>query len=103
MYLALKDSYNVVPVNYSSSSVKWSDECSTLNQADLIYITEAMTGSGSLCISLKDLAGEVPMVNMKAFAYKSDRWGWATGVTESTGDVSITPATLNPQLHNKLA
>jgi hypothetical protein len=35
------------------------------------------------------------MVNMKAFAYKSDRWGWATGVTESTGDVSITPANEN--------
>jgi hypothetical protein len=98
LYEALAADYNVVPVNFSSKSVTWSDECPTLNQADVIVITEAITGNGTLSISLKDLAGTVPMVNMKAYSYGSDRWNWGATAAPATATGVITPSYTNYKL-----
>lgn len=97
LYKALTTDYNVVPVEISKSS-KWSTECPTLDKADVVVMTEAVTGDGTLGVSLKTLAGSVPMVNMKAYSYKSSSWNWGTPASPSPVTSVITPEYSNFKL-----
>jgi hypothetical protein len=97
LYTALTADYNVVPVAISKSST-WSAECPTLDKADVIVMTEALTGDGALSVSLKSLAGSVPMVNMKAYSYKSSSWNWGTPAAPATATGVITPSYTNYKL-----
>ena len=89
MVTALQTNYNVVAVNYAASATPSAD----LNNADLIVLTEAVSGSAAMTKAMKGFVGNVPMINMKFFAYTNEnaRWKWGTPANPETATTKITP------------
>ncbi len=88
MVTALQTNYNVVAVNYAADATPSDD----LNNADLIVLTEAVSGSADMTKAMKGFVGNVPMINMKFFAYTEDtRWEWGTPANPGTATTKITP------------
>ena len=89
MVTALQTNYNVVAVNYAASATPSND----LNNADLVVLTEAVSGSAAMTKAMKGFVGNVPMINMKFFAYTNEnaRWQWGTPANPGTATTKITP------------
>ena len=89
MVTALQTNYNVVAVNYAADATPSDD----LNNADLIVLTEAVSGSAAMTKAMKGFVGNVPMINMKFFAYTNEntRWQWGTPANPGTATTKITP------------
>jgi len=89
----LKADNNVVLVGYTSGATPSED----LKNADLVVLSEAVTGSGAMAIAFKDFVGAVPMLNMKLFAYtysstaSKNRWGWGTPKNPGSSNTAIVP------------
>ena len=99
IHTALGTVYNVVDVDIKDYKSAITDEQKTalngnLDDADLVTISEATSGSSKGLLALKDIIGTVPMLNMKLFAYSSGRWAWGSPANKGTAaaDVTITPA-----------
>ena len=102
LYTSLSTLYNVVAVDIKNYKSAITDEqktalTSNLKSADLVVISEAVTGSGKGTIALADIVGNVPVLSMKLFAYtynsdaSKNRWGWGTPKNANKDVVSITP------------
>ncbi len=102
IYTGLGASYNVVTVDIKDYNSAITDEqkaalTGNLENADLVVISEAAAGSSKAVIALKDLVGNVPLLNMKLFAYtynsdaSKNRWGWGTPKNAAKDVVSVTP------------
>ena len=89
MVTALQTNYNVVAVNYAATATPSDD----LNNADLVVLTEAVSGSAAMTKAMKGFVGNVPMINMKFFAYTNEdtRWKWGTPANPGTATTKITP------------
>jgi hypothetical protein len=104
LYAALSESYNVVPVVITNTGDAYSTAFPTLESADLVVITEAMTGGVTASNSLSALVGKVPIISMKAFNYtynstaSKNRWGWGTSYNELYTKTAISPAGGNYEL-----
>ncbi len=97
IHTALGTIYNVVDVDIKDYKSAITDAQKTalngnLDDADLVVISEAAAGSSKALIGLKDIVGTVPMLNMKLYAYKSDRWNWGTPDNAAKAVVAITPS-----------
>ncbi len=111
IYKSLKTIYNVVLVDIKDYKSSITDEQKTalngnLDDADLVFISEAAAGGGKGMIALEDLVGNVPVLNMKiwVYTYNSDasknRWGWGTLKNEATTKRAITPISKMYKLWN---
>ena len=103
IHTAMAAVYNVVDVDIKDYKSAITDAQKTalngnLDDADLVVISEAATGSSKGIIALKDLVGTVPMLSMKLFSYtynadaSKNRWGWGSPANADKAVVSITPA-----------
>ena len=98
IHTALGAVYNVVNVDIKDYKSSITDEQKAilngnLDDADLVVISEATSGSSKGLLALKDIVGDVPMLNMKLYAYSDGRWAWGTPANKGTAaaDVTITP------------
>jgi hypothetical protein len=103
LYAALSTEYNVVPVAAESKSVAYTTIAPDLASADVVVITEAMTGDATFSNGLADLIGNVPVICMKAFNYgasnkNTTRWKWGIPSNATQSITSIKPADGNYKL-----
>ena len=96
IYKALGANYNVVGVDIKDYISAITTEQSTalngnMENADLVVISEAVTGKSKGVIALKDIVGSVPVLSMKFFSYSSGRWEWGTPKNADKAVVAITP------------
>lgn len=87
MVSALKDSYNVVEVNYAADVTPSTD----LNNADLIVCTEAMAGGKTMSNGMKAFVSNTPMIGLKAYNYTKGRWSWGAPANPSPTAQAFTP------------
>ncbi len=73
---------NVILVGAPNADTKWTDLCPTLKSADIVLITEAMSGGKTFSNGLKDITeyeqGNAKVIHLKAFNYTDKRWSWGT-------------------------
>lgn len=105
LYAAMLNGYNTILVGAPDDRVAWETLCPTLDKADLVIITEAMSGGKTFSNSLKSIAekavaGEAKVINLKAFNYTSGRWNWGTPKNAEKEVVTVTPASKNYKLFN---
>lgn len=81
IYEALTQNYDVTDIDVSVADVA---DIESLASYDLVYASEAVSGTHVYGLALKNLVGKVPMLNQKSFYYTSGRWSWATGKNPST-------------------
>jgi len=85
--LALEEAYDVTDIEYPNTTTENSTVVDAAMQDildanyDLVVVAEAIGGTNSYALGLKNIVGKVPMLNMKSFFYASNRWGWATSTT----------------------
>jgi hypothetical protein len=103
LYAALATEYNVVPVAGAQTD-NVATLCPTISSADLIVVSEAMTGGKTFANSLVNYVGTMPVLNLKAFNGKSDRWGssYGEGKNPSSPAFSIKPSDGNYELFKGL-
>ena len=76
IYQALAEEYNVVPVGALRTDAP-ATICPSLDSADLLVVTEMMTGGQNFANGLKEYVGKLPIISFKAFNYTNGRWSWA--------------------------
>ena len=89
---ALQEVYNVVEVSIAASINPTEDEelNSTLLNADVVVVCEAMAGNNPMSNSLVKYVGQVPVIALKAFNYNNGRWNWGTPGNPSPAALSFT-------------
>ena len=92
---ALQEDYNVVDVNIDADTNPTSDEKlnSTLLNADVVVVCEAMTGNKTMSNSLVKYVGQVPVIALKAYNYNDGRWSWGTPANPSPAALGFTANT----------
>jgi hypothetical protein len=103
LYAALSTEYNVIPVAAASKSVAYTTIAPDLADADLVVITEAMSGDATFSNGLVALFNQVPIICMKAFNYgkqgdDTKRWKWGDPLNAAQSITSIKPADGNYKL-----
>lgn len=87
--------YNIINVPLSKDD-NYDQGNNTLDQAELVIMSDMVEGGSTLTKSMQGLYGIVPLINMKAYSYSSGRWDWGTPGEGDTAPVTITP--VNPWL-----
>lgn len=77
IYQALAEEYNVVPVGALRTDAP-ATICPSLASADLLVVTEMMTGAQNFANGLKEYVGQLPIIGLKAYNYTNGRWSWAS-------------------------
>jgi len=86
-YSNLVENCNVILVGAPNYSTSWTDLCPTLPKANIVLITEAMSGGKTFSNGLKDLVGQANVIHLKAYNYTSNRWSWGTPAQAASKDV----------------
>ena len=91
IYQGLASVYNVIICSTSDNTKAYTVEFPTLASADLIVVTELMTGDKTFSNGLKALAGSTPMIGLKAFNYSDGRWDWGSPANPSSTTQGFSP------------
>ena len=84
IYTALSSVYNLIKCKYAASATVWNNGENDLKNADLIVLSESVGGSNAITTDMKNFVGQVPMINLKLFAYNSGRWNYGTAADNSS-------------------
>ena len=89
---ALQEDYNVVEMNIAATVNPTEDEelNSTLLNADVVIVSEAMAGNNPMSNNLVKYVGQVPVIALKAYNYNSGRWSWGSPANPSPAALGFT-------------
>ena len=86
LYKALAEHYNVSVFDVKNfDSEVGTKFVESLKYNDLVFLSEAISGTHKFGLKCKELVGNVPIVSLKSFFYTSGRWDWATPVNPTKG------------------